>query len=202
MESSANGAEASNIRGWTIEALKRGVQLVVAFPLFDLPLLLSVRHLALRQLFSVGSDILVGNNHLFVQPHGFYGGVLQIGNHVKIHRSVEIDYTGDVIVGDDVWISQGVLIETHDHVPTPGKPKSDWAIVKSPLRIGSGSWIGARVIILESAGSIGENSIVAAGSVVTKDVPANTIVAGVPAKFVRPFDAECRASEDSMSSLK
>ena len=178
MASNAATVGGSSLRGWIVEAVKRGAQLVVASSLFDLPLLLNVRHFTLRRLFDVGSDVLVGNNHLFVQPHGFSGGTLRIGSHVKLHRSVEIDYTGDVIIGDDVWISQGVLIETHDHVPSPGKPKSDWPVVKSPLRIGDGSWIGTRVIILESAGRIGENSIVAAGSVVTKDVPPNAIVAG------------------------
>ncbi|MEC1375469.1 DapH/DapD/GlmU-related protein [Heyndrickxia oleronia] len=62
-----------------------------------------------------------------------------------------------------------------------GRNKSGYAI---PIRIGNDVWIGGSCVILAGV-TIGDNSIVAAGSVVTKDVPANTIVAGNPAKILR-----------------
>lgn len=107
-------------------------------------------------------------------------GKLFVGNNVKINTNVFIDYTGDVVIGDNVVISKDTYIISHSHGYDPrSKP------VAKKLNIGEGVWIGAKVIICENVSFLGENSIIAAGSVVTKDVLPNCIVGGNPAKFIK-----------------
>jgi acetyltransferase-like isoleucine patch superfamily enzyme len=108
------------------------------------------------------------------------GQPLRIGDHVQINSDVKIDHTGGLAIGDNVLISEGVIIYTHDHGLDPHSiPRP------VPKRIDSDVWIGARAIILPSCTHLGQGAIIGAGSVVSKDVAANTIVAGNPARFIR-----------------
>lgn len=111
-------------------------------------------------------------------------GRLSIGKNVAINHHVEIDYSGGVIIEDDVWISQNVLIETHTHLITRA-PKSQWAITRSLLVIRRDSWVGANVVIMDSVREIGQGAIVGAGAVVVSDVPAWSVVTGVPARVIK-----------------
>ena len=88
---------------------------------------------------------------------------------------------GGITLGDDVFIGPGVQLITENH---PEQPQNRRNVYARPISIGRKVWIGAGAIILPGV-TIGENSIVGAGAVVKKDVPANVIVAGVPAKIVR-----------------
>lgn len=103
-----------------------------------------------------------------------------LGDRIIVGRDVRLDFSGGLKVGDDTVISEGTTIFTHSHGLDP---KSD--PVKKPLRIGEKVWIGAGVLIVEGVGAIGDGAVVAAGSVVTKEVQPFTLVAGVPAKVVR-----------------
>ena len=106
------------------------------------------------------------------------------GNDVFINKFYQfhIGYSDATItIGDNVWVGMDVcfVIPTHDigdYNQRAGK-----AIYRD-IVIGKGCWIGARSTILPGV-TIGEGSIIAAGSIVTKDVPANTLYGGVPAKF-------------------
>jgi acetyltransferase-like isoleucine patch superfamily enzyme len=131
--------------------------------------------------FDIDKDVIIGKNLYFIQPHGYSLGQLRIGRGSRINHRVEIDYSGGVEVGRDVWISQNVLIETHEHVLGPGV-KESWPIARSRLTIADGAWIGANVTILPGVSRIGRRAIVGAGSVVTRDVPDVLVVAGAPAK--------------------
>ena len=173
----------SSLYVWILEAAKRFVQLIVGNQIFDVPPFLQFRNLAYRLLFRSDSGLLVGAKCMFMVPHGIQGGDLRIGTNVKFNRNVEIDYSGGVFIGDDVWISQNVLIETHDHIPSRTR-KSEWKIKYSPLHIECGVWLGANVIVLGSVNKISSGAVVAAGSVVTKDIGAYEIVGGVPARVI------------------
>jgi acetyltransferase-like isoleucine patch superfamily enzyme len=168
---------------WAAEAGRRLLQVCVGGALLDMPPLLQLRGLVYRLLFGGGRGMIIGSGCLFLVPHGIPGGRLRIGRDARINRRVEIDYSGGVEIGDEVWISQNVLIETHDHVPTRG-PKREWTIACSPLRIEDGAWIGANAVVLAGVRRIGRGAIVAAGAVVTRDVDDFAIVGGVPARRI------------------
>ncbi len=168
---------------WIKEAARRFIQLLVGIQLFDMPPILQMRCLTYRLLFGTGGGLLVGSNCMFIVPHGRSEGYLRIGENVKFNRNVEIDYGGGVTIGNDVWISQNVLIETHDHIPSR-KAKTEWKFESSPLTIEDGVWLGANVTVLGAVTHIGKGAVVAAGAVVTKDVAAYEIVGGVPARVI------------------
>ncbi|ROI12996.1 acyltransferase [Epilithonimonas hominis] len=98
-----------------------------------------------------------------------------------INHNANIGCYAEIKIGHDVAIAENVVIrdsDNHDFI-------SDKEHVKTaPISIGNKVWIGMNCIILKGV-SIGDNSVVAAGSVVTKDVPANVLVAGVPAKIIK-----------------
>ena len=105
---------------------------------------------------------------------------LVVGNNVQINRDVKIDYTGDVYIGNDTLISEGVAIYSHSHGTDPRSiPKG---IEK---RIGARVWIGSKAIILEGCKCIGDDVVVGAGAVIAKDVPANSVVVGNPGRVIK-----------------
>jgi acetyltransferase-like isoleucine patch superfamily enzyme len=107
-------------------------------------------------------------------------GYLRLGNNVIIDNDVILEYAGGLTIEDNVTISKETLLYSHDHKYSPyNKP------IPIPKTIGKNAWIGMRAIVLAHAEHIGEGSIVAAGSVVTKDVLPHTIVGGNPAKIIK-----------------
>lgn len=112
-----------------------------------------------------------------------------LGFNIKLGKNVLINYDcvlldcGEISIGDNTLIGPGVKIVTADH-PYDAKERRDWSVTCAPIRIGEDVWIGAGAIILSNV-TVGDRSIIGAGSVVTRDVPADTIVAGNPAKVIR-----------------
>jgi acetyltransferase-like isoleucine patch superfamily enzyme len=156
--------------------------------MFDFPPFLLIRKWIYKILFKPSSGFSVGRSCFFVRPDMQIARAglskLKIGKNVSIHHNVEIDYSGGLTIGDDTWISQHVIIETHSHPITP-QPKSTWTVTRSPLCIGKDVWIGAHCLILDTCQHIGDGAVIAAGAVVTKDVKDGEIVGGVPAKPIR-----------------
>jgi acetyltransferase-like isoleucine patch superfamily enzyme len=104
---------------------------------------------------------------------------IRIGNGVLIGDSVFIGAHEKVTIGDNNIIASEVLIIDTDRHGIDGQPAKE-----QPVIIGNNVWIGLRAMILEGV-TIGDNSIVGAGSVVAKSVAPNSIVAGNPARFIR-----------------
>lgn len=108
------------------------------------------------------------------------GGELRIGKHVFINTNVCITVRDSITIGDNVKIANNVTIIDHDHDYLNGcigyKTKA--------INIGNHVWIGANAVILKGV-RIGDHAVIAAGTVVNRDVPAKTIVAGVPGKIVK-----------------
>lgn len=143
-----------------------------------------------RKLFLQTLGAKIGNNSVimdvkFFNWHHMGPKGLKIGNECYIGDESLIDLYGEVTLEDQVTIAQRVIILTHLNVGYKSHPLQKFfpKIVK-PVIIKNGSVIGAGATILPGI-TVGEKSFVAAGSVVTKDVTSNTIVAGVPAKKVR-----------------
>ena len=100
-----------------------------------------------------------------------------------INRNVMINHSAQIMIGANVSVGPGVTILTDKHRIGDGRRRAADGEV-GPVSIGAGAWIGASATILPGV-HIGEGAIVAAGAVVTQSVPANVLVAGVPAAPVR-----------------
>ena len=110
---------------------------------------------------------------------------LSIGAHSKVLNNVNLDCRGGVFIGNNSQIGYQSLIITANH----NFKKSDELIINqgmdyNPVSIGNNVWIGARVIVLPGV-TIGDGAVIAAGSVVAKDILPNSISGGVPAKFIQ-----------------
>ncbi len=108
------------------------------------------------------------------------GQNITIGQHTFINMGCSFQDWGGITIGDDCLIGHNCTICTINHSKDPQR-RGDMTCV--PVKIGNKVWIGANVTILPGV-SIGDGAIIAAGAVVTKNVQANTIVAGVPAKVI------------------
>lgn len=106
------------------------------------------------------------------------GGTVRIGNGTYINRNTLLVCESEINIGANCKISWDVIIMDSDLHPLNSKET-----VKKPVYIEDKAWIGCRCIILKGV-TIGEGAVVAAGSIVTKDVPAYTIYGGNPAKFI------------------
>lgn len=110
-----------------------------------------------------------------------------LGKNVRITMDCCIwaEKNSKIIIGDDVLIGPGVKIFTGNHgTQLNGIPMVEQKRVEKNILIGCDVWIGANCVVLSGV-NINDGAIVAAGSVVTKDVPKNTIVGGVPAKIIK-----------------
>ena len=113
-----------------------------------------------------------------------FGLNIKIGKRVFINEGCCFQDQGGVEIGDDVLIGQQVVIATLDHDLDPNKRGN---MKPAPVKIGDKVWIGAHATILSGV-TIGEGAVVAAGAVVTKDVPAYAVAGGVPAKIIKTID--------------
>lgn len=148
----------------------------------------------------IGDDCIINGRFIFESKDG----VISVGNHTFIGGSTFISHS-KIEIGDNVTIAWGCTIYDHNsHSLDYLERRKDiddqlsdirngrnfianknWTSVKSaPIKICNDAWIGMNVIILKGV-TIGEGAVVGAGSVVTKDVPAWSVVAGNPAKVIR-----------------
>jgi acetyltransferase-like isoleucine patch superfamily enzyme len=118
---------------------------------------------------------------IFTPFHTNFGRFIQIGKNVFINHSCSFLDLGGIIIEDDVMIGPRVNLISESHPLDPAERK---VLVLKRILIKRNAWIGAAVTILPGV-TIGENSVVAAGAVVSKDVPDNTVVAGIPAKIIK-----------------
>ena len=121
------------------------------------------------------------------------GIVLRIGAGTVIQPGVHIGAVQCVSIGQGVLMASAVYITDHDHdFSDPFDPVvSNRRVQVAPVHVGDYVWLGERAIVLKGV-TIGERSIVAAGSVVTSAVPPFSIVAGAPARVIRCYDHESR----------
>ncbi|KAD3632974.1 sugar O-acetyltransferase [Arthrobacter yangruifuii] len=112
-----------------------------------------------------------------------YGKYLSVGSRTFINFNLTALDVAAISIGDDVQIGPNVQLLTPTHPVEPG-PRRDKLEAARPISIGNNVWLGGGATILPGI-TVGENSVVGAGAVVTRDVPPNTVVVGNPAKPVR-----------------
>jgi maltose O-acetyltransferase len=113
---------------------------------------------------------------------------LEIGPGCWINTGCHLEMNDQVHIEAGVYIGHDVLIMTSTHeIGPPGRRAGK--LMVAPVTIESGVWIGSRAVVLPGV-TIGRGSIVAAGSIVTRDVPPNVMAAGVPAQTKRGLDEE------------
>ena len=110
-----------------------------------------------------------------------FGKNIHLGKNVFINSGCRFQDQGGIYIGDNVLIGHNVVLATLNHEENPSKRGS---LIPAPIKIGNDAWIGSNATVLSGV-TIGDGAIVAAGAVVTKDVARNTIVAGVPAHYIR-----------------
>ncbi|KAA9394869.1 sugar O-acetyltransferase [Kocuria coralli] len=109
------------------------------------------------------------------------GKNIRLGERVFINSGCRFQDQGGITIGDDALVGHNVVIATLNHDLDPELRAST---VPAPVVIGHSVWIGANATVLPGV-TIGDGAVVAAGAVVTKDVPARTVVGGVPARVIK-----------------
>lgn len=110
-----------------------------------------------------------------------FGKNITLGKNVFINACCCFQDQGGITIGDGAYIGHRVTFATLNHGFLPEDRDTNYP---APIRLGKKVWIGSGSTILQGV-TIGDNAVVAAGAVVTKDVAPNTVVAGVPAKFIK-----------------
>ena len=118
---------------------------------------------------------------LFPPFHTDCGKNIKVGKNVFINACCKFQDQGGIEIGDGVLIGHNVTLATLNH---DERPEYRQNIYPKPIKIGNKVWIGSNATILQGI-TIGNGAIVGANAVVTRDVPKNTIVAGIPAKVIR-----------------
>ncbi len=121
---------------------------------------------------------------LFPPFYTDFGKNITIGANVFINAGCKFQDQGGIIIGDGALIGHNVVLATLNHDLAPEKRQQ---LHPAPIHIGKGVWIGANATVTSGV-TIGDNAVVAAGAVVNRDVPANTVVGGVPAKVIKTLD--------------
>lgn len=136
----------------------------------------------IRELFSQLSGKPVNPTlRIFPPLYTDFGKNIQVGKNVFINGGCHFQDQGGITLGDDCLIDHNVVFATLNHFIEPSERAS---LRPAPIVLGKNVWVGSSSTILQGV-TIGDNAIIAAGSVVTKDVPANAIVGGVPAHIIR-----------------
>lgn len=136
-----------------------------------------------RALFSDLIGRKVDDSFVLAPPFYTTGGLdIRVGRNVFINQNCTFYDLGGLDIGDDVMIGPNVSLITSGHPIAPSQRRN--GVIAKPIVIGKNVWIAAGATIIGGV-TVGENSVVAAGSVVTRDVPPNTLVGGNPARVIR-----------------
>ncbi|MFG6429472.1 DapH/DapD/GlmU-related protein [Roseateles sp. LYH14W] len=138
-----------------------------------------------RALFSHLTGTQVDESFALLPPfYSDFGRNIRVGKNVFINHACEFMDRGGITIGDDVLIGPKVNLVTINHPLDPATRRSTHC---APIIIEKGAWLAAGVSVMPGV-TIGENAVVAANAVVTRDVPANTVVGGIPARFIKHID--------------
>lgn len=146
------------------------------------------RNLAYKEQYKMGDGCMVEYGVELSRQHHLPGSI-KIGNHVLLAKHVFIDYSGEVIIDDNVKIAAGVSMESH-HRDLEAYQQGKDVNIPTKLYICEGAYVGTHAIILDTCNYIGKHARIGAGAVVVKDIPDYAVAVGVPAKVVKMLNQE------------
>ena len=128
----------------------------------------------------------------YIEPplHANWGCHTHLGNNVYANFNLTLVDDTDIYIGDIVMLASYVVLATAGHPVDPELRRLVYQF-NQPIHIGNNVWLGAGVIVLPGV-TIGDNSVVGAGSVVTKDIPANVVAVGNPCRILREINEHDR----------
>lgn len=144
-----------------------------------------------------GGRMELGDRNVLQSGYDFdaKSGLISIGSRNFFNKNVKIVCFDKVEIGDDCLIADAVHFYDHDHrFDDPRVLIREQGYCVRPIRVGNNVWIGARAIVLKGV-TIGDGSVIAAGSVVTQDIPARAIAGGIPAKVIKMRDGSVPSSK-------
>lgn len=130
---------------------------------------------------TLGDHCRLGRGVFFETPRE---GTIRIGAHVRLNRGTVVVGGAAVIIGDHCLIGEYVSIRDSNHGTAPDELMRLQPEVSAPITLGSDVWLGRGVVVLQGV-TIGDGAIVAANSVVTRDIPAHVVAAGSPAAVIK-----------------
>ena len=138
------------------------------------------------------SDMLgsVGKN-CYIEPpfHGNWGGKnLFLGDNVYANFNLTVVDDVEIIVGNNVLFAPNCTLTTANHPINPDLRRKGYQYAKK-IVIGNNVWLGSNVVVLPGV-TIGDNSVIAAGSIVSRDIPANVVAMGIPCRVVREISEQ------------
>ncbi len=145
----------------------------------DLKVIMRIRGILVKPSFkSTGRNFQICSTVMVINPHN-----VSVGNDVYLADNVWIQGAGGVTIKDEVMLGPRTIISSSNHLLEKNSYRFSPSIY-IPVSIGKGSWTGAGVTILAGV-QIGDATLCSAGSVITKSVPNNVVVGGVPAKRIK-----------------
>lgn len=139
----------------------------------------------LRQLMSDLTGQKIDNSFTLFPPfYTDFGKNIHIGENVFINAGCKFQDQGGIEIGDGALIGHNVVMATLNHAEDPSDRGS---MIPGKITLGKNVWVGANATILAGV-TIDDGAIIAAGAVVTRDVPENTVVGGVPAKIIKEIE--------------
>lgn len=139
------------------------------------------RNKAYTERYHAGKNLFVEYGVNLSRQH-YLDGRITIGDNILFAKHVFIDYSGEVILRNNVKLSDGVVIESHSHIFDPNSKIKE--AIPSTIVLEDGIWVGQKAIICESSKRIGRYAQIGAGAVVRNPIPPYAIVVGNPAKIV------------------
>lgn len=133
-----------------------------------------------------------GSFRLFPPFYTDFGKNMTIGKNVFINSGCHFQDQGGIEIGDGVLIGHNVVLATINHALDPAENRKNYY---APVKIGNHVWIGSNATVLPGV-TIGDWSVVAAGAVVTRDIPPMAVAGGVPAKIIKKISPKEREVQD------
>lgn len=150
-------------------------------------MLCCTRFFKIKKILLKFCGIEIGRNTKVVGPIYFGNSIsIKIGDNCWIGKNISFDGDGKVYIGNNVDIAPNVVFNTGGHLIGSSKHRAGKGII-TEISVGDGCWIGTGALIVNNT-TINSGVVVAAGSVVIKNIPNNVLIAGVPAKIKKELD--------------